>query len=901
MMPILPSARLWLRAFLRRGAAESDLDREMRVHLEMEIEQNVRNGMTPAEAQRQALIAFGGVERHKESVRDERGVRWLDDAAQDLRYALRSLLRTPAFTAVAILTLALGVGANVAMFTVVNGVLLRPLPLRDPARLVLLHYGPPDYFFGTPSLAGRQFMAVRDHAQSFEGIATFSPNARQLTITGGGGSEVVNAEAVTSEFFSVLGVNPAMGRGFSPNDGRKGEPPVLMLGDALWRERFASDPNIVGKTITVEQATFFSPGATSYRVVGVMPAGFDFPTGRQLWLASDDGPAPTGFTIVEPVVARLKPGVTVEQAQAELASIARSVPVDPHMVPHAAVARVLPLAQLLVRNAERSLLVFAGAVAFVLLIACVNVANLMLARAGARTQEMSVRVTLGAGRGRLVRQLLAESTLLSLIGAGAGIPLAVVGVRVLLVLAPKGSIPRVNEIRVDGIVLAFTIVVALVTGIAFGLAPALQASRRAPGEALGHGARVTRGRHRMRNALAVSEIALALVLLTGAGLMVKSFLRLRALDLGFHPDHVVTMSVDLPSSKYATAEQMEDFHARMLFALERIPERTAAGAVSFRPFAGGMNLALEVEGKPPLPGGAWTPTASAGYFRAIGIPLLSGRTFTQHEEETATSVAIVSRSVADRAWPGENAIGKRVAFRWRADSTSAPGWLTVVGVVGDIRQELTEPPGAAVYQPISQGAALSNPSLARLGVHDLGALRRMSFVVRSSDDPPAMERAMRSAIQGVDPDVALQSLSPLSEVVAASRSEPLFQARLLTAFSFVALLLAAVGIYGVLACSVTERTREIGIRMALGAESSQVVQIVVRRAALLAALGITIGAAGAVATTRVLSQFLYAVSATDPATFAVTALVLAAVALTAGMLPARRASKVDPLIALRHE
>jgi predicted permease len=729
----------------------------------------------------------------------------------------------------------------------------------------------------------------------------FSPNARQLTITGGNGSEVVNSEAVTSAFFNVLGVSPAIGHGFSPNDGRKGAAPVVILGDALWRTRYAADPNIVGKTITMEQAAFFSPGTTSYTVVGVMPAGFDFPTERQLWLPSDDGPGAQGFTIVEPVVARLKPGVTREQAQAELESIARSLPVDSHMVPRAAVARVLPLAQLLVRNAERSLLVFAGAVAFVLLIACANVANLMLARAAARTQEMAVRTTLGAGRGRLVRQLLTESTLLSVMGAVAGIPLAIVGVRALLALAPAGSIPRVNEIRVDATVLAFTITVALVTGIAFGLAPALQASRRAPGESLGHGARVTKGRHRLRNALAVSEIALALMLLTGAGLMVKSFLRLRAVDLGFHPDHVVTTSVELPSSKYATAEQMEDFHTRMLAALERLPEQTAVGAVSFRPFAGGMNLALSVEGKPELPGGAWTPTASADYFRTMGIPLLSGRTFTAHEEETATAVAVVSRSVADRAWPGENAIGKRVAFRWRADTTSPPDWLTVVGVVGDIRQELTEPPSAAVYQPISQGAGLSNPFLARLGVHDLGALRRMSYVVRTSGEPAVVERAMRDAVHRVEPDIAVQSPSPMSEVVAASRSEPLFQARLLTAFSFIALLLAAVGIYGVLACSVSERTREIGIRMALGAESSQVVEMVVRRAALLAALGIAIGAAGAFATTRVLSKFLYAVSATDPMTFAVTAIALAVVALIAGALPARRASKVDPLVALRHE
>jgi putative ABC transport system permease protein len=545
-------------------------------------------------------------------------------------------------------------------------------------------------------------------------------------------------------------------------------------------------------------------------------------------------------------------------------------------------AQILPLKELLVGNIRKSLLIFAGAVAFVLLIACANVANLVLMRAASRQQEIAVRAALGAGRWRLIRQLLAESTLVSLGGGAVGILLAVFGVPALLALAPGGRIPRVEEIRIDGSVLAFTLGMAVVTGMVFGLVPAFRATRSEWG-----GRRVS-GRHEgLRSALVVSEVALALALLTGAGLLLKSFLRMRAVDPGFRSENVLTMTVDLPASVYRTTAQSQAFHARMLEKLSSLPGVVAAGAVNWVPLGRLLTMGdFQLEGGRQLPRGYRVdkPCVSPGYFRTMGIRLLSGRDFEERDSAAAPGVVIISQSVARQLWPGEDPIGKRISGE---DRPRPEDWMTIVGVVEEVRQQsLTEKPHAAIYQPYLQ-------------VTRAGWLSHMTFAVRTASNPQSVAGAMRGVLREVDRDLPAQSIATMDEAIAATTAEPLFQTRLLAALSVLALILSAIGIYGVLAYSVTERRHEIGIRMALGAGRGEVIRMVLRRTLVLAGAGVALGTAGGLAVTRVLGKLLFDVKPTDPGTFAAVAVVLTGVALLAGLLPARRATKVDPLVALR--
>jgi len=851
---------------------ESEMDAELRFHVEAYAEDLVRSGVPRQEAMRRARIEFGGIERAKEECREVRGVNLLEAVVQDVRYGLRMLRKNPGFTAVAVLTLAFGIGANTAVFTVVNGVLLRSMPFPEADRLFLVSLNTGfQQFEWQPEVSDRDYLAFRGQEQSFEQVASFSQGST-ANLTGAGDPVHIQVAYVTTEFFQTLRTNPAIGRGFAAGEDEPGRDNVVVLSNELWKERFGADPEILGKAIRLDG---------SRTVIGIMPLGFEFP-GVKVWM-------PLAIRIDEhnsfmrPVVGRLRSSVTPQQALAELKTFAKHLGPERDRMP-----LILPLKDLLVANIRPSLLVFAGAVAFVLLIACANVANLFLARATGRFQEMAVRSALGAGRWRLMRQLLVESTLISLAGGAAGILLAFWSVRALMALAPAGKVPRMEMIRIDGWVLAFTFGLSVITGVVFGLVPAFRATRHSARESLGRAARgVIGGRERIRSALTVSEMALALILLTGAGLMLESFLRLRAVNPGFSPHSVMTLTVDLPDSEYHTANQMQAFHTRMLGELSRLPGVLAAGAVNWIPL--GETLAegtFQVEGSKRPPGFMVDkPCVIPGYFKAMGMPVLRGRDFTESDSATTPGVVIVSQTVARTLWPGQDPIGKRISME---DEPKPEDWLTVVGVVGDVKQQgLAKGSEPAIYQPYLQ---VSQPFF----------LNHMTFVVRTALGPGSVASGMRAVLRNVDKNQPI-SVRSMDSLIATTTAEPQFQARLLATFAVVALALTIVGIYGVLAYSVAQRTREIGVRMALGAQSRDVMQMLLRKALVLMSMGIILGGAGAFALTRVLTKFLFEVKPTDVPTFAAVALTLVLSALAACYVPARRAMKVDPMVALRYE
>jgi predicted permease len=871
----------WMGRILGRQKLYGELSEEMRGHLEEKVEELVASGMSRKDAEAAARREFGNVTLAEEDGREE--WRWpsIENFLMDLRYGLRTLRKAPGFTFVAVLTLALGIGANTAVFTVMNGVLLRPMPFSEADRLFLVSYaakgGPFD--FG-PSLSDREYLEFRGQDRLFERLAPFA-NARP-TLTGAGDPVQIPAAMVTADFFGVLRASPEIGRAFLAGEEKPGNDNVVVLSNGLWKQRFGSDPQILGKIVQLDGV-----GRT---VVGVMPAGFDFPYRAEVWTPLDVH-IDQSNSFSRPVVGRLKAGANRPQAQAELETFVKRLPARAAERRGDMVAQILPLKELVVGNVRQSLLVFAGAVAFVLLIACANVANLFLARAAHREKEIGLRSALGAGRWRLVRQLLAESALVSLAGGAAGILLAYWGVPVLIALAPEGRIPRVEMIRVDGWVLGFTFGISVLTTIAFGLVPALRATRRDVRESLSQGGRGATRRHEgVRSALAISEIAMALTLLVGAGLMMKSFLRLRAVDPGFAPANVMVMTVDLPDSTYRTAEQMRSFHTRTLTEFSRLPGVQAAAAVNYLPLGEFLTRGdFQLEGGRALPPGFLVdkPGVSAGYFRAMGIRLVRGREFTDRDNEKAPGVVIVSESVARSLWPGEDPLGKRVSME---DHPKPDDWLSVVGVVEDVKQQgLAKRADPEVYQPY--------PQLTRTFF-----LGHMSFVVKAAaGSVQAIAPAIRGVLREVDRDQAVQSIAAMDAVVAATTAEPRFQARLFGTFAFLAFALAVVGIYGVLAYSVAQRTREIGVRMALGARRTNVFGMLLRDALGLGLAGVVIGGIGALAVTRALRSFLFEVQPADPQVFALVSVMLVVAAIFASYVPARRALRVDPMVALRHE
>jgi putative ABC transport system permease protein len=803
--------------------------------------------------------------------------------AQDVRFGARQLAKAPGFTAVAMLTLALGIGANSAIFSFVNAILLRPLPYPEAERLVFLT----EWSEQVPnmSFSVANFNDVRDQNRVFESLV--ATRGLNYVLSGTGEPERVSGRQATAGLFATLGLRPILGRAFTPEEDRPGAERVVLLSEGLWTRRFARDPGVVGRSLTLNDEP--------YTVVGVLP-GTLHGSFRQteIWASLGrfedriGGPANRGNHPGIYVLARMKPGVTVEQARAEVVGIAKRLAEHYPNSNARQSMTVAPALEAVVGDLRFALWILLGAVAFVLLIACANVANLLLARAAVRQKEIAVRQALGAGRWRIVRQLLTESLLLAAGGGLLGLAFAWAGVRALVAISPANT-PRIDDVSVDGAVLAFTLGVALATGLLFGLLPALQTTKADSAETLKDGGRGSSGagRHRLRAVLVVSEVSLSLVLLVGAGLMTKSFLRLLEADAGFDPERVLTMTLSLPQAKYPERPQQRAFFEQVLEHLEGVP-----GVQSFAstaPLLGGWQTSFTVEGHPePLPGqqpSTDITRVSPGYFRTMGVTLVRGRDFTQQDREEQPLVCIVDETMAATYWPSQDPLGKRLKFDSGPQNQNP--WLTVVGVVRHVKNYgVDEDSRVETYVPY-----LQNPQSFAV------------VVLKTQGDPGAVTAAVRSAAQSVDPGVPVFQVRPLEEIVSDGRAEKRLSAQLLGGFAALALLLSAIGIYGVMSYSVTQQTLEIGIRVALGAQRRDILNMIVGQGMKLAAVGVALGLALALSLslglTRALGTILFRVSHTDPPTYAAVPVVLVLVALVACWLPARRALRVDPIRALR--
>ena len=808
----------------------------------------------------------------------------MDTFLKDLRYAVRSLLKRPGFTFIAVLTLALGIGANSAIFSVVNAVLLRPLPYKDADRLMLLTRYDPQRATPSTSYSIPKFNAIRDQTQSFESLAAVCEDS--FNLTGRDTPEQISGARVSGDLFHVLAVQPHLGRPFLPEEDRPGGPRVVILSYELWRRLFAADANIVNRNVELD--------GQSFQVVGVLPAGFKLLERHQeVWLPRAFEPtylAPEsvqlGATYLS-VVARLKPGVELAQGQSDLVMLSeRYRQNNPLNSDIAGDSDLMPLQSALVSEIRKSLLVTFGIVGVVLLIACANVTNLLLARAAARRREFAVRTALGASRWQLIRQVFTESLLLSLLGGTGGILIAWLGID-LLVAAKPGVVPRLDEIGLDFRVLGFTLGVSLLTGMIFGLAPALQSSRTDLNETLKDAGRsgASDGRgNRTRAALVVCEIAMALMVLVSAGLLIRSFARLRQTNPGLDYQNVLTMSVTLPQTRYAETYQQAKFYQDTLERVRTLPGVTEVAVATSIPLLGAPgHFRVYIEGVPD-PGSEKVPrisgrVISSDYFRLLKIPIVAGRSFTQADSENAARVAIINESFARRFWPNENPLGKRFAY-----STNRIV-CEVVGVAKDSKFRVSDTATLAeMYLPVAQRPGLN-----------------MSLLVRTKTDPLSLTTAVQREILNIDKDQAVTEVATLEQVLGESIEQPRLTMFLLMIFALVALTLAAIGIYGVMAYAVAQRTREIGIRMALGAQRLDVLKLIVRNGMTLALLGVAVGLAAAFGLTRLLASLLFEVTATDATTFAIVSVGLLSVALLACYIPARRATKVDPLVALRYE
>jgi putative ABC transport system permease protein len=826
----------------------------------------------------------------------------------DLSYAIRVLFKNAGFTAVALLSLAIGIGANSAIFSVTNALLLRPLPYRDADRLVILWNRSPGLNIDQDWFSPGQYLDVKTQNSVFEHVA-ISIGA-SFNLTGPEGPEDVDGARVSSSFFQLLSASPMLGRVFLPDEDQPGKPATVILSYGFWQRRFgpgsasgsaafpaaSPDPDIIGRTLTLNGNTF--------TIVGVMPASFSI--GKEVMPAvnsiekadlllplpmSESARANRGNEDFN-IFARLKPGVSVHQAQAEMDVIAgRMKEQYPGNYPPEGglTISVVPLLAQVVGDIGPALPVLFGAVAFVLLIACANVANLLLARAAVRRKEIAIRTAVGASRVRLLRQLLTESVLLALIGGLAGLGIAVVAVRALRVFGPA-NIPRLDEVGINGSVMAFTLFVSLLTGIVFGLAPALRASRVDLHEILKEGGRSSSGSSgrpalQPRKLLVISEVALSLVLLIGAGLLIRSYQRILASNQGFNPHNVLAMRLSLPATKYPTPDSITSFHKRASDRITALPGVESVAATYSLPMST-VAFAWEpivIEGYVPRTAHdsiiSNVRIVSPDYFRTMGVPLVQGRLFNEHDRKGEAETVIVDEALAERFWPNENPVGKRLQ-RGGSDT-----WRRVVGVISDAKEYSSEKePPIAVYYPFEQVAA-----------------RSMYLVIRTTSDPVQMSSGITKEIQSVDPELPVFDVHSMEERLHDSLARRRFSMILLSMFAGFALILAAIGIYGVMAYSVNQRTHEIGIRMALGAQRSNILQLMTRQAVILVSFGLVIGLAGAFALTRVMSSLLYGVSVTDRLTFVIVSLLLVGTALLASYVPARRATKVDPMVALRCE
>jgi putative ABC transport system permease protein len=867
---------------------ERELEEEIRAHLDMQAEEHERQGMSPEEARYAALRKFGGVEQVKERYRQRHGLPVVETIFHDLRYAARTLRKSPLFTAISIFTLALGIGANTAIFSVVNELLLRSLPFADAERLVMVwEVSPEGRHQNTTSRSN--FRSWREQSRSFESMAAFSD--QRLNLTGVGEPEEVTVQFATPELFHVLGVKPILGRAITEEDARAGAPSVVVLGYGIWQRRFGGDPQVIGKSIMLH--------GIPATVVGVMPSGFQWYIRQrsgttkpaEIWTRLEmptEGPRTLGRFLS--VVARLKPGVSLEQATAELKTIEARLERDAPRYNKGYGVEVIPLRDQFVGNVRTALLVLLGAVGLVLLIACANVANLLLSRAAAREKEIALRAALGAGRWRIVRQLLTESMLLALLGSLLGLVVAWWGSSALVAISPRDLI-NLQRVGINLPVLGWTLFVSLLTGIIFGIAPALEATRLNLSDALKEGGKGSGGQgsrsNRLRSLFVIAEVALALMLLVSAGLLVKSFGRLQSIDTGFNKDNLLTMVVPLPTGKYKEEKQQVAFFRQALERIRALPGVRSVGMVNFLPLYGGLGSAtgFTIEGRPrPAPGeepGTNVRVSDEGYFSTMGIPVLRGRNFTESEVSEQRHVIIISESLARRYFPGEDPIGKRITV----EMAEKPVPTEIIGVVGDVRYDsLVNKAEPTVYFP-----------------HAELVYEFMTLVVRTDNDAAALAPAVQREIRSIDPDQPISDVRTMNQVMADTLARARFNTLLLTLFAALATLLAAVGIFGVMNYSVTLRTHEIGIRLALGAQPRRVLMLILRQGLVLTLIGISIGLAGAFALTRVMSSLLFGVGATDAETFASIVVLLTMVSLLACYIPARRAMKVDPMVALRYE
>ncbi len=878
-----------LRSVARRGRVEGELDKELRFHLERQIEENLALGMPPVEARRAALRRLGGMAQIQEECRDMRRTNYIENLWHDLHYALRMLAKSPGFTVVIVVTLALSIGANSAIFSVIDGVLLRPLPYPEADRIVRFFFHSATY--PRFPLNPFDFRDLRARNRSFDSLGGFTRGDLQLS--GVGRPERFAGFQVTAGFFRVLGLRPARGREFNTNDELPGNGRVVILSDRLWHNRFAADPTIIGRKIMLDSQPF--------TVAGLMPPGTEHPGNEYHGVAHGDtvdlwwpftfrgDPSQRGSHFLE-VIGRLKSGITPPQAQAEMNGLIAQLAREHPDALEGWQALVIPLYQEIVGPTRRLLLVLLGAVALVLLIACANAANLLLARAAARQREISVRAALGAGRARLVHQMLTESLLIALLGGGLGAGIAVAGVRTLVALLPAGF-PRADTIHVNAAVFTFTLLIALATGMLFGLAPALQAARTNLQQSLRDGGRGSTGsgRHtRLRSVLVVGEVSLACVLLIGAGLMLRSFVNLLRTDPGFRPEHVLTASISLPNEHYKRADAAL-FFRRLVANLSSVAGIRAVGVGTDLPWTGyDDNIGgFTIEGKKPAAHEEFHAryhVASPDYFRALGIPLVRGRFFTGGDYIDAPLALIINQSMARRYWPNEDAVGKRITLE---DKPKEKDWMTIVGIVGDVKDK----PNSKAAEMAFWWPVLQSPV----------DINQMSIALRGNSDPAWMVNALRESLRQMDPTLAVAEVQLMDQIADASISTPRFALFLVVLFGGLALTLAAIGMYGVISYSVNQRTHEFGLRMALGARPFDVQRLVLREGIRLALVGAALGIVGALALGRVLGSLLYEVGSADPVTFVSVSLIAMAIAALACYLPARRATCADPMASLRSE
>ena len=877
-----------VRALLNKDKVEQDMDQELRFHLEMEIEGNLRRGMSLAEARREAMLSFGGVEKFKEECRDVRSAPLVESILKDVRYGLRILFRNPGFSAIAVLTLGLGIGANTAIFSVIYGVLVKPLPYKDGNQLVIVQQQAPLAHLLNVPFSVKEVQDYREQSQTLDAVVEH--HSMSFTLLGGPEAQRVQTGVVSANFFDVLGVKPLLGRTFVAADEEPGADAVLVLSYHYWRQSYAGDPTIVGRV--------FQMNNRPHTVIGVLPPIPQYPVEQDVYMPTSQCPTRSSEQFkadrnsrMMSVFGRLKPGVPVAQAQADMSTLASNLEKQyPDSYPANAgyAASVIPLQEELTRRGKPTFLILLGTAGLVLLIACANVANLTLARLMRREREMAVRAALGAGRGRLIRQLLTESTLLSFAGGVLGLLLAAGGLQLLVGFAARFT-TRASEIRIDGLVLLFTLLVSIVTGLLFGLMPAFS-SDQGLSSSLREGGRSSAGlkRQRMRNVLIVAQIGVSFILLIWAGLMLRSLLKLQHVNPGFDPERVLVMRISPNWSKVKTNLETQTLLLRILNKVRSEPGVLSAAFGSTFPLNqlgitnGPFNRGFQIEGH-PIPEGELAPqadfrTASTDYFETVRQPLVRGRTFSESDKDGAPLVAVINQSTAQHRWGDEDPIGRRVSFdRGRT-------WQTVVGIVGNVRQYgLDREPTDEIYVPLAQAGFGGN------------------LLVRTTVDPISIAKLMREVVYEVDPDTAVDRVQTLEQVRSDAVASPRLTAILLAMFAGLALVITAAGIAGVMALSVNQRTHELGVRLALGATPGNVLGMVMREGMSYVVVGLSVGLGGALLLGRLMSSLLFAVEPTDPLTFLIVALVLIAVAATACFVPARRVTSIDPMLALRSE